>query len=51
MSATKQPEKPETEEKPTLHKFHVGKYDVTVMAATAQEAIELAEKQAKKEDK
>lgn len=53
MSETKQSDTStkKTEDKPALQSFYVGKYDVTVQAANAQEAVELAKKQSKKEDK
>ena len=51
MGETKQPDTKKAEAKPTLYSLYVGKYDVTVQAANAQEAIAIAEKQSKKEDK
>ena len=35
------------EDKPVLHSFYVGKYDMTVKARNAKEAVELAKKQSK----
>lgn len=52
MSAQKnsQSDAPKQEAKSLLHPFYVGKYDVTVQAANAKEAVALAEKQAKKKE-
>lgn len=51
MSDTKQPDTKKSEDKPTLYPFYVGDYDVTVQARNANEAVELAKKLSKKEDK
>lgn len=58
MSETKQPDTKKAEAKPTLYSFYVGKYDLTVQAANAQDAVAIAKetaanakKQSKKEDK
>ena len=51
MSETKQPDTKKAEAKPTLHKFHVGKYDLTVEAPNAKEAVKIAEQLSKKEEK